>query len=234
MMPVADAVRGMLVAIALLVIRSWICGLVVFGQLTCQPPMSDIRTMSPDDRACDATAPCRQVQAQCARRSPTRAIVSMPSMHRQRQPAARARSPCCASGPSRSADAPQEPATNVCITSEGQLLIIRTVTKFNRPRDIADKPGDLLIDDTRERYADEMTAAGRQASHARPQVRVVTCGTIAGTCIARVGNDAAELPHRRDRRRGRGRRTCCRRCRCGSATHSSSQREDSCGSILSS
>jgi len=137
MMPVADAVRGMLVAIALLVIRSWICGLVVFGQLTCQPPMSDIRTMSPDDRACDATAPCRQVQAQCARRSPTRAIVSMPSMHRQRQPAARARSPCCASGPSRSADAPQEPATNVCITSEGQLLIIRTVTKFNRPRDIA-------------------------------------------------------------------------------------------------
>lgn len=58
-----------------------------------------------DGRACDAVASCRQVQAQCARRSPTRTTVAMPNAHRQRQPAARARSPCRASRPSRSVDA---------------------------------------------------------------------------------------------------------------------------------
>jgi hypothetical protein len=42
----------------------------------------------------------------------------------------------------RNIDARQEPATSVCITSEGQLLIIRTVTKINRQRDIAQRSQD--------------------------------------------------------------------------------------------
>jgi hypothetical protein len=115
MVTVAYMVHMSLVAIVLLAIGAEICRPIASGRFTCSPPESGFRTESHDARTCDAVALC----------SPMRATVAMPSAHRQRQPAARARSPCRASRPSRSVDVHQGPATSVCITSEGQLLIIR-------------------------------------------------------------------------------------------------------------
>ena len=95
--------------------------------------MSECRTTTASNQTRDVGARYRRApvrDARCSQRG--NAVTS--SVPRYEQPIARARSPCRAGEACRCS---REPASHRCITSEGQLLIIRTVTKFNRSRDIA-------------------------------------------------------------------------------------------------
>ena len=133
MSSVADMVHEMVAVVVLLIamVATLLCiARHCFAQST---SMSAYRTTATSDRRRDTSAwHCRAPvrNTWCSRRG-SAATSGVP---RYEQPIARARSPCRAEETCR---CPREPASHRCITSEGQLLIIRPSPKFNRPRDIA-------------------------------------------------------------------------------------------------
>ena len=133
MLDVADTVHKAVAAIVLLMFM--VAMLLRFAPrcFAKSISMSEFRTTTTSDQTRDFGARYRRALVRDARRS-WRGNAVTSSAPRYEQPIARARSPCRAGEAGRCS---REPASHRCITSEGQLLIIRTVTKFNRSRDIA-------------------------------------------------------------------------------------------------